>query len=104
MININNSLLNKINKPEMTKDYKSLCHDFELVSESEKESESEIEFIPEYTHMLERNDIDAVLLATPQSLHAEQTILAAKFGKHVLVEKPMMTNVADCDAMIDSCK
>ena len=47
MININNSLLNKINKPEMTKDYKSLCHDFELVSESEKESESEIEFIPE---------------------------------------------------------
>ena len=47
MININNSLLNKINKPEMTKDYKSLCHDFELVSESEKGSEPEIEFILE---------------------------------------------------------
>ena len=46
MININNSLLNKINKPEMT-DYKSLCHDFELVSESEKGSEPEIEFILE---------------------------------------------------------
>ena len=45
MININNSLLNKINKPEMTKDYKSLCHDFELVSESDKEPE--IEFILE---------------------------------------------------------
>ena len=67
-------------------------------------SDFEIEFIPEYTHMLERDDIDAVLLATPHSVHAEQTILAAKFGKHVLVEKPMMTNVADCDAMIDSCK
>ena len=46
MININNSLLKKIYKPEMT-DYKSLCHDFELVSESEKGSEPEIEFILE---------------------------------------------------------
>ena len=37
MININNSLLNKIYKSdEMTEDSKSLCHDFELISESEK--------------------------------------------------------------------
>ena len=48
MININNSLLNKIYKSdEMTEDSKSLCHDFELISESEKGSEPEIEFILE---------------------------------------------------------
>jgi predicted dehydrogenase len=63
-----------------------------------------IDHIPDYTAMLERDDIDAVLLATPHHLHAEETIAAAQHGKHVLVEKPMMTNVADCDAMIAACK
>ena len=54
--------------------------------------------------MLRSDNVDAVLLATIHKLHAEQTIAAAQHGKHVLVEKPMMTNVADCDAMIAACK
>ncbi len=54
--------------------------------------------------MLRSENVDAVLLATIHKLHAEQTIAAARHGKHVLVEKPMMTNVADCDAMITACK
>ena len=44
--------------------------------------------------------IDAVYLATPVHLHATQAIAAAEAGKHVLCEKPMALDVADCDRMI----
>jgi predicted dehydrogenase len=44
------------------------------------------------------------LVATPHSLHRDQVVQAAKAGKHVLVEKPMSTSVADCTTMIDACR
>jgi predicted dehydrogenase len=46
------------------------------------------------------SDIDAVVVATPNALHAPQSIACLEAGKHVLVEKPMATSVAECDAMI----
>jgi predicted dehydrogenase len=45
-------------------------------------------------------DVDLVIVGTPNSLHAEQAIHALDHGKHVLVEKPMATTVADADRMI----
>jgi len=48
--------------------------------------------------------VDAVYVALPNSMHAEYTMRAARAGKHVLCEKPMATNVAECQAMIDACK
>jgi len=45
-------------------------------------------------------DIDAAVVATPNALHAPQAIACLEAGKHVLVEKPMATSVAECDAMI----
>ncbi|NOZ56260.1 MAG: Gfo/Idh/MocA family oxidoreductase, partial [Calditrichaeota bacterium] len=45
-------------------------------------------------------EVDAVYIATPVFLHAEQAIEAARAGKHVLCEKPMAMNVAECDAML----
>ena len=59
---------------------------------------------PNLDSLLERKDIDAVLVGTPHDVHAQQVIAAAEHGKHVLVEKPMALSVADCDAMIDACR
>src|SRR3954454_10798654 len=43
--------------------------------------------------------VDAVYIATPRELHAEQTLLAARHGKHVIVEKPMAMTMAEAEAM-----
>ncbi len=51
-----------------------------------------------------RPDVDAVCLCTPSGHHAEQALLAARAGKHVLVEKPMALSLADADAMIAACR
>jgi predicted dehydrogenase len=49
-------------------------------------------------------DIDIVYIVLPNSMHAGYTIRAAKAGKHVICEKPMALNVADCDKMIAACQ
>jgi predicted dehydrogenase len=59
---------------------------------------------PSCEAMLEREDVDAVIIATPNDLHCEQAVTAARAGKHVLTEKPMALTVADCTAMIDACR
>jgi predicted dehydrogenase len=59
--------------------------------------------LADYTTLLARDDVDAVCICTPSGLHAEQTIAAARAGKHVLVEKPIALTLADADAMIAAC-
>jgi predicted dehydrogenase/threonine dehydrogenase-like Zn-dependent dehydrogenase len=54
--------------------------------------------------LLRRDDVDAVLVSVPHHLHAPLTLQAAEHGKHVMVEKPMATNVADADRMIAACR
>jgi predicted dehydrogenase len=44
--------------------------------------------------------VDAVVVATPNALHAEQAIACLRAGKHVLVEKPMARDLAEADAML----
>jgi predicted dehydrogenase len=47
-------------------------------------------------------EVDAGVVATPNALHAPQAIELLRHGKHVLVEKPMATTVAECDLMIEA--
>lgn len=54
----------------------------------------------DYKKLLERNDVDAVIIIVPDYLHAEMALAAFRAGKHVLTEKPMATRLADADAMI----
>jgi 1,5-anhydro-D-fructose reductase (1,5-anhydro-D-mannitol-forming) len=48
--------------------------------------------------------VDACLISTPNSLHAAHTLAALDAGKHVLVEKPMATTVADAVAMVHAAR
>lgn len=54
--------------------------------------------------MAGNKDIDIVYVVTPNGLHAEHAIAAAKAGKHVICEKPMANTVAECDQIIAACK
>ena len=58
----------------------------------------------DWRELLTDEEIDAVYIATPVNLHSEQTIAAAESGKHILCEKPMALNVAECDRMLDACR
>jgi len=71
--------------PQLANDYSIACED-------------------SLANLLARNDIQAVIITTPEMVHREQTVLAAAARKHVLVEKPMAPDVAQCDDMIESCE
>lgn len=49
-------------------------------------------------------DVDAVVIATPPETHCDLTLSAMRANKHVLVEKPMSTNAASANAMIDAAR
>ncbi len=53
--------------------------------------------------MLADPELDAVLIASPDKLHAQHCITAARAGKHVLCEKPMATEIDDAWAMVAAC-
>jgi predicted dehydrogenase len=49
--------------------------------------------------LIEDPEVEAVYVATPVHLHAQQTVAALEAGKHVLCEKPMALSVEECEAM-----
>ena len=54
--------------------------------------------------LLADSRVDAVFIASPNSLHADQGIRAAQAGKHVLTEKPMTTTLADAVELVRACR
>lgn len=54
--------------------------------------------------LLEDEQVEAVIVCSPNLHHAAQTVAAAEAGKHVLTEKPMALTVGDCDRMIAACE
>lgn len=57
-----------------------------------------------YDSLLASPDVQMVVLITPHDTHAPLSISASQAGKHVLTEKVMCLNVAECDAMIEAAK
>jgi predicted dehydrogenase len=55
-----------------------------------------------YTDLLANDDVSLVVLATPSGLHADQTVLAAQAGKHIVTEKPMAITADGLDCMIQA--
>ena len=58
----------------------------------------------DYDLMLANPEVEAVFIATPNSLHAQQVIAAGRAGKHVLCDKPMAINVPDAMQEIETCR
>ena len=53
--------------------------------------------------MMTQTEIDIAVVLTPSGYHAENVIQLAKYGKHIMVEKPMALTLDDADAMIAAC-
>ena len=63
---------------------------------------SKPETYTDWRQLLDRDDIDAVCISTPQFAHREIAVAAFEAGKHVYCEKPLALTVADCDEMIQA--
>lgn len=50
------------------------------------------------------DEVDAVIVATPNYVHKEGVLKAAEYKKHVFCEKPIALNYADCDEMVSACE
>ena len=58
----------------------------------------------DYRKVLEKKEIDAVIIVTPDHWHCLQMVDACAAGKDVYVEKPIANSIAECDAMVDAAK
>jgi predicted dehydrogenase len=52
---------------------------------------------------LQNPGVDALIVTTPSGVHMEAAVLAARAGKHVVVEKPLEVTADRCDAIIEAC-
>ena len=81
--------------------------EFKAVCDLRKDRAKEIsekygakDYYSDYKKLLDRDDISAVSIATPDFAHTEIAVAAAKAGKHILIEKPLATSVEDCEKIL----
>ena len=64
----------------------------------------DVPYYTSYEELLKQEDIDVINICTPSGMHPEQTVMAAKAGKHIIVEKPLAIRMEDIDWMIGACR
>ena len=58
----------------------------------------------EYDLLINDEEVELVIIATPSYLHASHAVKALESGKNVVCEKPMATSLAEADAMIEAAE
>ncbi len=82
----------------------ALCDVDEKLAGKMRERFPKARFLVDYRKLLDQNDIDAVVVATPDHNHAPASMLALKAGKHVYCEKPLTHTVDECRAVREAAK
>jgi inositol 2-dehydrogenase len=75
----------------------------DVASERARQTATELEIEHSYSNledMLERKDLDAVVIATPDKFHAQAVEAAARAGKDILCEKPLALTLADASSAL----
>jgi len=78
--------------------------DFEEGRRQEAAKEFGCATFSDYQSLLQSADAELVVVATTSATHADVSIAALRSGRHVIVEKPMATSVADAERMIEAAK
>ena len=69
-------------------------------AELDKDYQQKVDLYNDYRRLLDRKDIDIVIIGTPDHWHCLQFVDACAAGKSVYVEKPIANSIAECDAMV----
>ena len=70
----------------------------------EKKFKAKPDLYSDYRKVLERKDVDAVIIGTPDHWHCLQACDACSAGKDVYLEKPIANSIAECDAIVNYAK
>jgi predicted dehydrogenase len=76
----------------------------EAIKVVESKRESTPDAVKDFRHLVEREDLDFVVVATPDHWHALPTIYSCQAGKDVYCEKPLATSVGEGRAMLDHAR
>ncbi|MBC7928732.1 MAG: Gfo/Idh/MocA family oxidoreductase [Bryobacteraceae bacterium] len=86
-------------------DYTATCDVYQKSADAAKEwAGGDAQSATDFRRVLERKDIDAVHIATPDHWHSALTILGCQAGKDIYVEKPVCHNVAEGRAMVTAAR
>jgi predicted dehydrogenase len=97
-----NRLVESVQNSEKFKFVKGISREPE--KHKEFSQKTGIKVVSSFGRVLKDPEIDAVVLATPHSVHMKQIIQAAKAGKHVMVEKPMTLTRKTAEKAVAACK